>query len=58
MSDTRFTYCPGCNCRILPSQDVVGVKGKAEDGSDWLWHRACLQWKEMRDGIKITPDPT
>lgn len=34
-----FTYCPGCDSRILPGQAVVSVGD--EDPDRDLWHVGC-----------------
>ena len=49
MSDS-YTCCPGCDCRILPGQAVVGVS--VDDGSEFgeneLWHIGCRKTWEAR----------
>jgi len=49
MSDERYTFCPGCDSRILPGQDVVGVDDPDPDRC--LWHRRCRSIKEYDDRL-------
>lgn len=47
----QYTYCPGCDCRVLPGQSVVGVT--VDDGTEWgaseLWHSGCRKkWESER----------
>lgn len=52
----RFTFCPGCDSRIVPGQEVVGVP--ADDGSETgdseLWHVGCRKTWEYDQGLAKT----
>jgi hypothetical protein len=48
MSD-RFTFCPYCDSRISPGQDVVGVDDPDPDRS--LWHRSCRKMWERDEKL-------
>lgn len=39
MTGARVVYCPGCNQRVLPGQEVAHVDH--EDPWQELWHRSC-----------------
>lgn len=54
-----YTYCPGCDSRVLTGQDVVGVPevDGSETGADMLWHRTCYaRWcMEQREKLESKP---
>lgn len=39
--EEQDVYCPGCDHRILPGQDVKSLP--SDDPWKELWHRACLK---------------
>lgn len=55
MTDEKFTFCPGCDSRIVPGQDVVGVSeiDGSESGDSTLWHAGCRKTWEYDQRIAL-----